>query len=207
MHRTPRRAAAATAALALAFTLAACSGQVDPASTAPADPDTSAAPGTSEVQTAHNAADTEFAQMMIAHHQGAIEMARLAVERATDPEVTSLAERIEAAQDPEIEVMTGCLESWGEETTAMDHDGMDHGGMMMDGMDQVQAMSELAGLQGAAFDRRFLELMTAHHQGALAMAEQQLAEGENPDALELAGTIRDDQTVEIAEMQVLLAAV
>ncbi|MGW6130816.1 DUF305 domain-containing protein [Cellulomonas sp. NPDC055163] len=204
MRPTRRRVTAAAAALTLAATLAACSGQSDPAATEPADQETTASETADAA--AHNEADTEFAQMMIAHHQGAIEMAQLAVEKATNPEVKALAERIEAAQDPEIEQMTGWLEAWGEETTAMDRGGMDHGGMQMDGMDQEQAMSELASLEGAAFDQRFLELMTAHHQGALAMAEQQLAEGENPDALELAGKIRDDQTAEITEMQNLLGA-
>ncbi|WP_258725239.1 DUF305 domain-containing protein [Cellulomonas sp. NS3] len=203
MRPTRRRVTAAAAALTLA-TLAACSGQSDPAATEPADQETTASETADAA--AHNEADTEFAQMMIAHHQGAIEMAQMAAEKATNPEVQALAERIEAAQDPEIEQMTGWLEAWGEETTAMDHGGMDHGGMQMDGMDQEQAMSELAGLEGAAFDQRFLELMTAHHEGAVAMAEQQLEEGENADALQLARKIIDDQTVEITEMQNLLSA-
>ncbi|MFS0700088.1 DUF305 domain-containing protein [Cellulomonas sp. 179-A 4D5 NHS] len=204
MHHTRRRLTAAAAALTLAATLAACSGQTDPGGTEPAEQETTASETADAA--AHNEADTEFAQMMIAHHQGAIEMAQMAVEKATNPEVKALAEQIEAAQDPEIEQMTGWLEAWGEETTAMDHGGMDHGGMQMDGMDQEQAMSELASLEGAAFDQRFLELMTAHHEGAVAMSEQQLEEGENADALQLARKIIDDQTVEITEMQNLLAA-
>lgn len=196
MTSTRRRLTAAAAAIVLALGLAACAGQGGTA-----DPGAGAAGDVS----AHNDADTAFAQMMIVHHEGAIEMAGLAVERASDPEVRALAERIEAAQAPEIELMSGWLEAWGEDVTPMDHGGMDHGGMQMDGMDQGEAMGDLDATAGDAFDARFLELMIAHHQGAVVMAESELEDGENPDALELAQQIIDDQTAEIAEMEGLLA--
>src|SRR5690625_2266046 len=146
-----------------------------------------------------------FAQMMIVHHEGAIEMADLAVEQASSEEVRSLAERIYAAQGPEIEEMTSWLEAWGEDTAPMG--GMEgHGGMDMEGMSQEQeeAMAELESLSGAEFDRRFLELMIAHHRGAVDMAQSELDDGENPQALELAQTIIDDQQAEITEMEELL---
>ncbi|MPV37877.1 DUF305 domain-containing protein [Georgenia subflava] len=144
-----------------------------------------------------------FAQMMIVHHQGAIEMADLAVEKAENEDVRSLAEDISAAQGPEIEQMTSWLQAWGEDIEPMG--GMEgHGGMEMDGMSQGEAMAELEGLSGTDFDRRFLELMTAHHQGAVTMAEEELADGENPQALELAQTIIDDQQAEIAQMEQML---
>jgi len=60
-----------------------------------------------------NDADVAFAQQMIPHHQQAVEMAQLAETRAESPEVKDLAADIEAAQDPEIETMTGWLDSWG----------------------------------------------------------------------------------------------
>src|SRR5690625_2945483 len=114
-----------------------------------------------------------FAQMMIVHHEGAIEMADLAVEQASSEEVRSLAERIYAAQGPEIEEMTSWLEAWGEDTAPMG--GMEgHGGMDMEGMSQEEAMAELESLSGAEFDRRFLELMIAHHRGAVDMAQSEL---------------------------------
>ncbi|WP_418606822.1 DUF305 domain-containing protein [Georgenia sp. SUBG003] len=206
------RVAAGTGALVLSLALAACGGPEEAADTGatgaatqePAATATTGAPGDAAVDEAHNDADTMFAQMMIVHHEGAIEMSDLAVEKADSEKVRALAEGISAAQGPEIETMTSWLEAWGEETTPMDHGGMDHGGMDMEGMSQEEAMAELEGLSGPNFDRRFLELMTAHHEGAVTMAEDQLADGENPQALELAQKIIDDQQAEIAEMEQLL---
>jgi uncharacterized protein (DUF305 family) len=63
----------------------------------------------------HNAADVTFAQQMIPHHRQAIEMAQLAAERASTPEVKALATRVQGAQDPEITTMTEWLEAWGED--------------------------------------------------------------------------------------------
>ena len=203
MTTTRRRLAAATAALALVATLAACSTD-EPAAEPSAAPESSSTDAAEEA-TEHNAADVEFAQMMIVHHEGALEMAELAVERASTEEVRALAERIAAAQGPEIELMSGWLETWDEELPAeAQHGGMDHGGMDMDGMDQEAAMATLAELEGAEFDRTFLELMVAHHRGAVEMAQAQIGEGADPDALALARTIRDDQNIEITEMENLL---
>lgn len=64
-------------------------------------------------------------------------------------------------------------------------------------------MAELAGLSGREFDQRFLELMIAHHEGAVTMAEDELADGQNPQARELAQKIIDDQQAEITEMEQL----
>ncbi|GAA4626807.1 DUF305 domain-containing protein [Cellulomonas oligotrophica] len=205
-NRTRRRTAATVAAAALALGLAACSNGTE-AGTSPTGQETSATAESSTEETAHNDADTTFAQMMIVHHEGAIEMAQLAAEKAATPEVQDLGERIAAAQGPEIEMMAGWLESWGEEPVAdaMDGmEGMDHGGMDMEGMNQEEVMSELSSLSGTEFDTRFLELMIDHHRGAIEMAETEQADGENPDALELAQKIVDDQTAEIAKMETLL---
>ncbi|MBX9243600.1 DUF305 domain-containing protein [Actinotalea ferrariae] len=201
---TRRRLAATTAVLALAATLTACSNADEPASESPAAQESASSEETGEA-TEHNAADVEFAQMMIVHHQGALEMAELAVERASADEVRTLAERIAAAQGPEIELMSSWLVTWDEELAAdAEHGGMDHGGMDMDGMDQGEAMAALSELEGVEFDRKFLELMVAHHRGATEMAQTQLAEGADPDALALARSIRDDQNAEITEMENLL---
>jgi uncharacterized protein (DUF305 family) len=142
---------------------------------------------------------------MIVHHEGAIEMADLAVSQAATEEVRALGERIAAAQGPEIETMSGWLEAWGEDQPdEAGHGGMDHGGMDMDGMDQDEAMDQLEGLSGVEFDEQFLTLMAAHHQGAVEMSETEIADGENPEAIALAETIVDAQKAEIAEMQEML---
>ena len=210
--RLRTRPTAAAGAIALTLVLTACGGSADEADSGgeatTQETTTQVAPeATEQGEAAHNGADTAFAQMMIIHHEGAIEMADLAVEKADSAEVRSLAEGISAAQGPEIEEMTSWLEGWGEDVTPMgDMEGMEgmDSGMDMDGMDQEGAMAELDELSGADFDRRFLELMIAHHEGAIEMAELQTAEGENPTALELAEKIVQDQQGEITEMEQML---
>ena len=201
-----RRVAGGVAAVALTVVLTACSNDAEPAAQTDEQTATTAPESDTAAEDAsHNDVDAKFTQMMILHHQGAIEMADLAVERASDPEVQALAERIAAAQGPEIELMSGWLESWDEEMpedAAMG--GMDHGDMEMGGMDQEAVMAELETLSGADFDRRFLELMVEHHRGAIAMAEEQQSGGLNPEAVDLAAKIISDQTKEIAEMGHLL---
>lgn len=205
MSTPVRRVVGATAALTLAATLTACAGGT-PAGTDPR-PDRATTSTSQPVDARHDATDTWFAQMMVVHHEGAIEMAALAVDRAATPAVHDLAQRIADAQGPEIALMTGWLAAWGEDAPGdAGHGGMDHGGMDMHGMDQDGAMASLAGLDGVAFDRAFLDLMIAHHRGAVEMAETELAEGTHPDAMRLARTIVDDQTAEITEMQNLLNA-
>ncbi|GAA3823884.1 DUF305 domain-containing protein [Cellulomonas soli] len=200
------RLAAAAAGAALTLTLTSCA-QGAPALTG--GDNASSASSASSASDVHDGADTRFAQAMIVHHEGAIVMAGLAAQEATTPEVRALAEGISQAQGPEIELMTGWLQAWGEDVEAsmpgMDHDGMDMGGMTMDGLTQEEAMADLDGLTGPDVDRRFLELMIAHHEGAITMAEQELAEGTDADALQLASTIIDDQSTEITTMQDLLA--
>ena len=117
-----------------------------------------------------------------------------------------LAARIGAAQARGIETLSGWLEDWSAEagrSTGTDHGSMDHGdtgGMMSD-----EDMAALADVSGAEFDRMFLAMMTAHHEGAVQQAGTEIADGENPDALAMAEDIRDTQNAEIAEMEQLLA--
>ncbi len=212
MSRT-KRITATFAGLVLTATLAACADQstTPPAATTSSTSSTSAtatesasASASTDVAADHNDQDTTFAQMMIIHHEGAIEMSQLAVEQAESPEVVALAERIAEAQGPEIDEMTAWLSAWGEDVSPDDHGGMDMGGMDMNGMSQEEMMTQLDGLTGAEFDQAFLEAMIAHHEGAIGMSEQQLAEGQNPDAVALAEKIIADQQAEITEMQEIL---
>jgi len=188
------RLALTAGAVALALALAGC-GAADPG------PE-----GSSPTGVEHDAADTEFTQMMIEHHQGALEMADAVVDRASTQQVRELGERISAAQAPEIELMTAWLAAWDEPLAAdADMAGMDHGGMDMNGLDQQSAMDALAAVTGTEVDREFLELMIAHHEGAIDMAQRQTAEGRHPGALALARDIITAQEAEIAEMERLLA--
>lgn len=145
-----------------------------------------------------NDADVMFAQMMIPHHEQAVEMAELAETRASDPEVVELAAQIKAAQDPEIDTMTGWLEAWGE-PTEMDH-GMDMPGIMTD-----EEMAELEAAEGVEFDKVFVHHMIAHHQGAIEMAETEIADGQNADAKALASQIAESQTAEVTQLEAIMA--
>ncbi|EGD42859.1 DUF305 domain-containing protein [Nocardioides sp. NPDC057772] len=155
----------------------------------------------------HNDADVTFAQQMIPHHQQAIEMAELAETRAESQEVKDLAADIEAAQGPEIETMTGWLESWGEDVPDEGMPGMDHGDMSseeMTGMMSEEDMTALENASGAEFDQMFLTMMIEHHEGAVEMAQTEQADGEFPDATAMAEDIATAQTEEIQTMQALL---
>ncbi|GAA1129729.1 DUF305 domain-containing protein [Nocardioides aquiterrae] len=185
-----RKSLIAAVVAASLFTLAAC-GNDD-------DTDTAAS---------HNEADVTFAQEMIPHHQQAIEMADLAESRAESQEVKDVAADIEAAQGPEIETLTGWLESWGEDVPDEGMSSMDHGDMSSDemgGMMTEDEMAELEAASGAAFDQMFLTMMIEHHEGAIEMAKTEQAEGEFPEAVDMAEEIETTQAEEIQKMQDLL---
>jgi uncharacterized protein (DUF305 family) len=196
MEISMRKTLAAIALLATAgLTLTACGDDTDGNST-----------GT-ESSAAFNDADVTFAQQMIPHHEQAVEMAQMAQGRASNQEVLSLAEDIEAAQGPEIDTLRRWLDTWGEDVPAsgMDHGDMGHdsGGTMSGMMDEEQ-MSDLMAASGADWDRMSLEMMIEHHEGAIEMAEVEVDQGENPDAVALAEKIISDQQAEITQMQQLL---
>ncbi|MCJ7420307.1 DUF305 domain-containing protein [Sphingomicrobium astaxanthinifaciens] len=172
--------------------------------------------------TSYTEADVAFMQAMIHHHHQATLMADLAEGRSAHAAVLEAAARITASQDDEIAFMRTWLEQRGEHAPdpmthaakaegAMDHDnhGMSPEAMAtMAGMASPAEMAALAAAEGQDFDRRFLKLMIAHHEGALAMVR---------DLLDLPGTARDpllaefandvvaDQRAEIAKMNLLLA--
>ncbi len=162
---------------------------------------------TSNTQAAgHNQTDVTFAQQMIPHHQQALDMAKLVSGHTTNAKVTDLAGRIEKAQDPEIQQMTGWLGQWGAAPTTTgtsDMPGMG-GGSAMAGMMSDQDMQQLGQAKGAAFDKMWLQMMTQHHQGAIDMAKTELSQGASSDAKTLAQKIIDGQQAEITEMKGLL---
>jgi len=184
------------AALAAALTLAACGGDEDTAGT---DTGSSSDPVSMDE---HTVADVTFAQGMIPHHAQAVEMSDLVLaDDDIGDDVTALAEQIKAAQQPEIDRMTGWMEAWGEDMPEMG--GMDHPMNGMMSQQEVDAIGEASGPESA---RLYLESMKAHHEGAIAMAETEVAEGSNPEAIALAETIITTQRAEITEIEGLLAA-
>ncbi|ATW46896.1 DUF305 domain-containing protein [Streptomyces peucetius] len=197
-----RRTAAVSAAAAAALVLVACGGNGD--SSAGHDGHTTKSPSASAPasQGQHNTADAAFAKGMIPHHRQAVDMADLAPSRAESAEVKKLAEQIKKAQDPEIRTLSGWLTSWGEEVPAegaTDHSAHGTGGMMT-----AEQMDQLENSSGKAFDTAFMEMMIKHHEGAVAMAKTEQADGADEPAKKMAGAIITSQTAEITRMNKLL---
>ena len=192
MRTTRSRTVAVLAALVLS--LSACGGDADTAGTT----------------SGHNDADVEFATEMIPHHAQALYMVDMADGRDLDPEVRELMDAIEQAQGPEIEQMAGWLEDWDEEVPPTDSpmgdmgemDHGDHGGGA--GMMSSEDLDALGSARDEMFQQMWLEMMIEHHEGAIEMAEVEQADGEFPEAIELAGDIVESQTAEIETMEELL---
>ena len=165
--------------------------------------------GSDDAASSFNDADVTFAQEMIPHHRQATDMAKLAVGgRTENKEVLDLAEKILAAQEPEINTMSGWLKSWDKEVPSGDGgmDGMDHGSSSSDmpGMMSDDQMAALEAAIGDEFAQEFLTMMIAHHEGAIEMAKTEVKDGKYAEAVALAKKIQKDQAAEIALMKSLL---
>ncbi len=161
------------------------------------------APGSAEeISAEHNDADVMFAQMMLPHHEQAVEMSEMLLAKDDIPaEVADFAQQVVDAQGPEIERMNAMLTAWDAEPMA-DMEGMDHGGMS--GMMSEEDMAALEEAQGTEAARLYLEQMTAHHEGAVDMAQDEVDNGQNPQAVALAEQVIDAQEAEIAQMEQML---
>ncbi len=148
--------------------------------------------GNNKSSSGFSGTDIMFAQMMIPHHQQAVDMSTLAETHTTNPEILALAKQIKDAQAPEIKQMTAWIESSGA--------GMDMG---MGGMLTEEQMAALENAQGAAFDKLYLEGMIGHHQGALQMAKM-IENSDNAEAKQLAANIMKSQSAEIDKMKQML---
>lgn len=192
--------AVSTGVLTLALALSGCADN----STAPSSETTS--PSQSSSASMATEADEMFVTMMIPHHQQAIDMADILLAKdGADPRVVELAEQIKAAQGPEIDKMLGWLEAWGVDYDPDSMGGMDHGSVGGDdSMMSEEDMTLLEDADAAEASRLFLEQMIVHHEGAVDMAQTALDDAQNPDVLDLAQQVIDDQTAEIAAMQELL---
>ncbi|MFD5023809.1 DUF305 domain-containing protein [Streptomyces sp. NPDC058373] len=144
-----------------------------------------------------NSADFAYIQMMVEHHGQALVMTRLAPERARSERVKALAERIDAGQKPEI----GAMKAWLKNNGGPRGDGKGHDHGTMAGMATPKQLAELKKADGEEFDRLFLKLMTAHHEGAVSMATDLLGSGNNVLVEEMANDVISTQTTEINRMR------
>jgi uncharacterized protein (DUF305 family) len=170
-----------------------------------AAPSATATGSAEEISAEHNDADVMFAQMMLPHHEQAVEMSEMLLAKDDVPaEVADFAQRVIEAQGPEIERMNAMLTAWDAEPMGDmgGMEGMDHGGMS--GMMSEEDMAALEEAQGTEAARLYLDQMTAHHEGAVDMAQDQVDNGQNPQAVALAEQVITAQEAEIAEMEQML---
>lgn len=147
--------------------------------------------------------DVAFMHGMLAHHAQAIVMTDLVPERAESERLRTLARRIEISQADEIARMRAWLETRGVSVAGhRAHHTHDMPGMLAPA--QIESLSQL---RGEAFDRRFLELMILHHEGALEMVARLLEAGggSEPELYSLVSHIDADQRAEIERMRRMLA--
>ena len=179
-------------------------------------------PDTTLARPSTNESDIAFMQLMVPHHAQALEMSELAQSRARNGQVVAISRRIKGAQGPEIVSMSSWLQSRDlevpesmDDAAGMDMSGGDHSGhesgggsdhdsggatMAMHGMLSEQEMADLARARGREFDRLFIAGMIQHHQGAVAMAREEMETGSDQLALELASDVAAGQQAEIGRM-------
>jgi uncharacterized protein (DUF305 family) len=138
--------------------------------------------------------DRAFIDAMVPHHQGAVEMAEVALENAEHREIRDLAEDVVTAQKAEIEKLRAIkVEEYG---TSEIPSGMDQGEMDAMGMTDPQGLAERR-----PFDKAFIDAMIPHHESAIAMANAALDGSDNPEVRKIARAIVEAQEKEIAQME------
>ena len=151
--------------------------------------------------------DVTFMRDMIHHHDQAVQMAAVVKDRTNLPELVAVAGRINASQADEIAFMQNWLRERGESVPdASMHRGMDMKGTMV-GMASPADMARLATLKGADFDRLFLTLMIAHHDGALKMVDalvKKPGSAYDPVLFQFTSDVKSGQKAEIDRMSALL---
>ena len=150
--------------------------------------------------TDHNEADIDFAQQMVPHHEQALAMADLVAGAGASVEIRDLANQIAKTQRPEIRTLKAWLTDW----DAPDPPGHGMAHMREDAMMSDFRMNQLAAATGTEFDRLWLKSMIQHHEGAVTMAEREMRDGENSEAIDLAHAITRTQVREIDLMKELL---
>lgn len=143
--------------------------------------------------------DRQFLANMVAHHQGAVDMAKLAQANAKHAELKNLANQIVTAQEKEIANMTAWQKAWGYPSTSA-NSMQDHSAMgTMDTMAGMMAVLE--GKTGDAFDKAFIQQMIMHHQSAINMAGPGKSNALHQEVKDLSAAIVTDQSREIQQLQ------
>jgi len=184
------------AGLAALVTITACSSSGNKSAT-----NSTSATGstTTPAASAHNQADVTFAQSGIPHHEQAIPMSDTILgKQGIDPRVIQLATQFKADQGPELQQMHSWLSQWGQPTLTMNP------GMAMPGMLPDQDITALQNAQGVDATKKFLTEMIECHEGTIAMAEDEIKDGQYPPAVALAHQISTREQQENTTMQGIL---
>jgi len=143
---------------------------------------------------------------MLPHHEQAVTTSDILLRTSgLDPRVMALAEQIRAAQQPEIETMKGWSRAWGQPEPTGGGMGDIHAGGA-DGMASEADLEELDRADGELAQKRYLQLMTPHHQGAVEMARAEIVDGKDPGAVQPARDVVTTQEHEIGVMKDLRAS-
>ncbi|MEK7612253.1 MAG: DUF305 domain-containing protein [Patescibacteria group bacterium] len=144
--------------------------------------------------------DRHFIEQMIPHHDGAIAMANLALQKSKRPEIKTLAQAIVSAQESENQQMKNWYKDWFGKDVPKDSAMM--GGMMSQGGMHMGGSQDINVLKNADdFDKEFIEQMIPHHQMAIMMARMLESGTARPEMLQLAKNIQTSQAAEIQQMQ------
>lgn len=162
--------------------------------------------------------DQQFIDMMVPHHEGALEMAKIAEMRAARPEIQAMARDILATQAAEIDQMKRWRAAWygSADTPPMARmpmvegmtmrSGGGHGGHAGTPSNPAQTMdmaADVAALRSAGepFERAFIDAMISHHEDAVAAARAATNRAERPEIKQLARAIEEAQTREIDQLR------
>ena len=146
--------------------------------------------------------DRHFIEQMIPHHEGAVAMAKLALEKSKRPEIKTLANTILVGQSSEIEDMTVWYKNWFGKDVPKGNTAMMGGGMMLGNGMHMGGQEDMNSLETATdFDKAFIEAMIPHHQLAIMMAQMLKSGTDRSEMLSLANNIIESQSKEIEEMQ------
>ena len=146
-------------------------------------------------KTAPTDVDELFVAEMIPHHHLGMELIDQATRRVDDTRVRRLVFEMSTYHQSELDQLHDWAAEWNV-SAATDFPGR---------IDAVR-LAELAALSGADYDRRWLELMIEHHEGALDIAQRQIDRGSVDASIDMATAVRDVQTKDIEEMENLLVS-
>lgn len=202
MMKPRNRFGALLALLMMMFVLAACASPTAEQTV----PDAVETAGAEVPSTGAGEFDEQFINMMVPHHQGAVEMAKIALERAEHQEIKDMASAILSGQETEIQQMKGWKQQWygSSDTPAMNEmpllhamPGMGEAGHPMDMQAEVEALRSAP----EPFDQAFIDAMIPHHQSAIDAARLAQEQATRPEIKQLAQAIIDAQQKEIDQMK------